>query len=514
MPDDYILRMKNITKTFPGVAALKAVSLDVKRGEIHAVVGENGAGKSTLMNLLGGVYPFGSYSGDIEYNGQICEFKSVLESEKRGIAVIHQELALIPRLPIYENIFVGNEQAKNGIVNWNECIVKSMELLKRVGLNESPKSRVIDLGIGKQQLVEIAKALSRDTRLLILDEPTSALNDQDSEKLLELLKQLKASGITCIMISHRIGEVVKIADSITILRDGKTVERLNKAEGGTSEDRIIKGMVGREIFDRFPRRNSKIGEKFFEIKNWNVFHDQQPDRKVIDNVNLYIRKGEVVGLAGLMGAGRTELGMSVFGQSYGRNISGEVYINGKAANAKTVSGAIRNGIAYLSEDRKQYGLVMISDIKSNISLVNLDKVSKNGVINTSEEVIQARKGVEALSIKCSSVKQKLMNLSGGNQQKVVFAKWMFRDSDVLILDDPTRGVDVGAKYEIYKLINKFVEEGKCILFISSELPEILGMCDRIYVLSDGKIKGELDKGSMTQESIMKLIVKEGVGDGN
>ncbi|MDR0718031.1 MAG: ATP-binding cassette domain-containing protein, partial [Treponema sp.] len=286
MPDDYILRMKNITKTFPGVIALKDVSLDVKRGEIHAVVGENGAGKSTLMNLLGGVYPFGSYNGDIEYNGQICEFKSVLESEKRGIAVIHQELALIPRLPIYENIFVGNEQAKNGIVNWNECIIKSMELLKRVGLNESPKSRVIDLGIGKQQLVEIAKALSRDTRLLILDEPTSALNDQDSEKLLELLKQLKASGITCIMISHRIGEVVKIADSITILRDGKTVERLNNAEGETSEDRIIKGMVGREIFDRFPKRNSKIGEKFFEIKNWNVFHDQQSERKVIDNVNL------------------------------------------------------------------------------------------------------------------------------------------------------------------------------------------------------------------------------------
>jgi putative multiple sugar transport system ATP-binding protein len=506
MVDDCILQMDGIVKEFPGVTALNNVSMSVKRGEIHALVGENGAGKSTLMNILGGIYPHGTYSGNVVYDGKLCIFKNIMDSEKMGISVIHQELALIPRLTIYENIFLGNETSKNGIVNWNECIVKSLGLMKKVGLQESPKSLIANIGIGKQQLVEIAKALAKDTRLLILDEPTSALNDADSDKLLQLLIQLKKGGITCILISHKIHEIVRVADSITILRDGKTIETLDCQKDDISEDRIIKGMVGRELTDRYPKRNSPIGKKYFEVKNWSCSHEQQPDRKVVDNVSFYVKRGEVVGFAGLLGAGRTELAMSIFGQTYGKNARGEVFKDGVKINTKTVVAAIKSGIAYLSEDRKKYGLVLINDIKTNVTLVNLDKISKNYVINRNEEIVQVQKNIQALNVKCSSIKQRTLNLSGGNQQKVVFAKWMFRDSDILILDEPTRGIDVGAKIEICKIINGFAEQGKSIVIISSELPEIIGMCDRIYVMSDGKLKGELDKNHVTQENIMKLIV--------
>jgi len=504
---EYILEMRNITKEFHGVKALDNVNLQVKKGEIHALIGENGAGKTTLMNVLSGVYPYGTYTGDIIYKGELCTFKDIAQSEQKGIVIIHQELALIPYLSIAENIFLGNETAKNGIINWNECINRTKQLLEKVGLDENPNTLITNIGVGKQQLVEIAKALSKNVQLLILDEPTSALNEQDSKKLLNLIKSLKERGVTSIMISHKLNEIISIADRITILRDGKTIETLDCHSSEVSEDRIIKGMVGRELVDRFPKReNVKIGEVIFEIKNWNAYHEQSSDRKVVDNVNIKVRAGEVVGIAGLVGSGRTELAMSVFGRSYGKNISGEVYKNGKKIDTSTVANAIKNGIAYVSEDRKKYGLVLIGNIKDNVVLTSLDKVSKNSVIDGNKEIVVAENTVERLNVKCTSILQKTMNLSGGNQQKVILGKWIFTDSDVYILDEPTRGIDVGAKYEVYKIINDLVSKGKGVLLISSELPEILGMCDRIYVMSEGKIKGEFDRKEATQEKIIKLVI--------
>ncbi|HHW48638.1 MAG TPA: ATP-binding cassette domain-containing protein [Clostridiaceae bacterium] len=504
---EYILEMRNITKEFPGVKALDNVNLQVKKGEIHALIGENGAGKTTLMNVLSGVYPYGTYTGDIIYNGEICTFKDISQSEQKGIVIIHQEMALIPYLSIAENIFLGNETAKNGIINWNECINRTRQLLEKVGLDENPNTLITNLGVGKQQLVEIAKALSKNVQLLILDEPTSALNEQDSQKLLNLIKTLKERGVTSIMISHKLHEILSIADRITILRDGKTVETLDCHSSEITEDRVIKGMVGRELVDRFPKReNVKIGDVIFEIRNWNAYHEQSSERKVVDNVNIKVRAGEVVGIAGLVGSGRTELAMSVFGRSYGKNISGEVYKNGKKINTSTVASAIKNGIAYLSEDRKKYGLVLIGNVKDNVVLTSLDKVSKNSVIDENKEIVVAENTVKRLNVKCTSILQKTMNLSGGNQQKVILGKWIFTDSDIYILDEPTRGIDVGAKYEVYKIINDLVSRGKGVILISSELPEILGMCDRIYVMSEGKIKGEFDREQATQEKIIKLVI--------
>jgi len=504
---EYILEMRNITKEFHGVKALDNVNLQVRKGEIHALIGENGAGKSTLMNVLSGVYPYGTYTGDIVYEGEICTFRDIAQSEQKGIVIIHQELALIPYLSIAENIFLGNETAKNGIINWNECISRTKQLLGRVGLDENPNTLITNLGVGKQQLVEIAKALSKNVKLLILDEPTSSLNEQDSQKLLNLIRTLKERGVTSIMISHKLNEIISIADRITILRDGKTIETLDCHASEVTEDRIIKGMVGRELVDRYPKReNVKIGEVIFEVKNWNVYHEQRSDRKVVDNVSIKVRAGEVVGMAGLVGAGRTELAMSIFGRSYGKGISGEVYKDGKKIDTSTVYNSIKNGIAYVSEDRKKYGLVLISDIKNNVVLTSLEKVSKNSVINENEEITVAEKTVDKFNVKCTSILQKAMNLSGGNQQKVVLGKWVFTDCDVFILDEPTRGIDVGAKYEVYKIINDLVSRGKGVLLISSELPEILGMCDRIYVMADGKIKGEFDRKDATQEKIIKLVI--------
>lgn len=509
---DYILEMRNITKAFPGVVALNNVNLNVKAGEIHALVGENGAGKSTLMKVLSGVYPHGTYTGDILFQGKICEFKDIKQSEDLGIVIIHQELALIPYLSIAENIYLGNEQGSYGVVNWNATFTSTKSLLKKVGLKESPSTLITDIGVGKQQLVEIAKALSKKVKLLILDEPTAALNEDDSENLLDLLLEFKNQGISSILISHKLNEVSKVADSITILRDGKTIETLRMREDHITEDRIIKGMVGRDLVDRFPKREPIIGEVLFELKNWNVYHPLHEDRKIIDNVNLNIKKGEIVGIAGLMGAGRTELAMSVFGRSYGKKISGHVYKDGKELHIKDVDQAIKNGIAYVTEDRKNYGLVLIDDIKRNITLSRLDKVSKSTVLNENQEIVEARKYRAKLNIKSSSIQQKTVNLSGGNQQKVVLSKWIFAEPDVLILDEPTRGIDVGAKYEIYTIINNLAMEGKGILFISSELPEILGMCDRVYVMSEGKITGELSREEASQEKIMKHVVshKKGV----
>lgn len=504
---EYLLEMNSIVKTFGPVKALDNVNLKVGNNEIHALVGENGAGKSTLMNILSGVYPHGTYSGQILYDQKECNFKDIKDSEKVGIAIIHQELALIPYLSIAENVFLGNEQAKNNIIDWDKTRKRTTDLLKKVGLSENPNTLITNIGVGKQQLVEIAKALAKDVKLLILDEPTAALNEEESAKLLELLLDLKKQGITSILISHKLNEVSKVSDAITVIRDGKTIETLIKGVDEITEDRIIKGMVGREIVDRFPKRQSVVGDVIFEVKDWNVYHPLNPNRKIINNINFNLKKGEVLGFAGLMGAGRTELVMSIFGKSYGQKISGTVIKDGKQVNLNTVSDAIDNGLAYVSEDRKNYGLVLINDIKTNISMVSLDLISKNGVLNKNKEVAVAEEYKKKLNIKSSSVRQIVGNLSGGNQQKVVLSKWIFSNPDILILDEPTRGIDVGAKYEIYTVINDLIKAGKSIIIISSELPELLGMSDRVYVVNEGQIAGELEKKDATQESIMKCIMK-------
>ncbi len=503
-----ILEMINITKTFPGVKALDSVNLQVKRGEIHALVGENGAGKSTLMSVLSGIYPYGSYTGDILFEGSVCNFRDIKESEKQGIVIIHQELALSPYMSIAENIFLGNEQAHNGVIDWNKTYSKAKALIELVGLKENHNTLVRDIGVGKQQLVEIAKALSKDVKLLILDEPTAALNDDDSEHLLNLLMKInKEQGISCIIISHKLNEVTKISDQITVIRDGHTIETLVKHVDEVTEARIIKGMVGRDLVDRFPKRVPNIGEISFEVKNWTVYDPMDDSRKRIDNVNFNVKKGEILGLAGLMGSGRTELAMSIFGKAYGKNITGELYKEGKLLDLKDVKHAIRSGLAYVTEDRKTAGLVLIDDIKRNITLANLEKISKNHVVNDNKELVVAEDYRGKLNIKSSSIHQKAGNLSGGNQQKVVLSKWIFSEPEILILDEPTRGIDVGAKYEIYTIIQKLANEGKSVIVISSELPEILGVCDRVYVMNEGKIVGEMDRLEATQESIMACILQ-------
>jgi putative multiple sugar transport system ATP-binding protein len=507
MPD-VILEMRNITKTFPGVKALDNVSFSVSPGEIHALVGENGAGKSTLMKVLSGVYPYGSYDGEIYFQGKECRFHNINHSEEVGLVIIHQELALIPYLSIAENLFLGNERANFGVIDWNESISKTKELLERVGLHESPNTLITNMGVGKQQLVEIAKALAKKVKLLILDEPTASLNETDSEKLLQLLLQFKEHGIASILISHKLSEVSKVADSITILRDGATIETLDCHKDTITEDRIIRGMVGRDLTHRFPPRDSKISETIFEVRDWNAYHPIHADRKVTNNVNIHVRRGEVVGIAGLMGAGRTELAMSIFGRAYGSRISGSAYKNGQAVDISTIDKAIANGIAYATEDRKAYGLILIEEIKDNITLANLDAVSEVGVINEPKELTVTREYKDKLNIKCSSILQLAVNLSGGNQQKVVLSKWLFASPEILILDEPTRGIDVGAKYEIYTIINQLASEGKAIILISSELPEILGVCDRIYVMREGKIVGEVPAQEASQEIIMKYIMTQ------
>mgnify|MGYP001412249515 CR=1 FL=1 len=506
---DWILEMRNITKTFPGVKALENVSLKVREGEIHALVGENGAGKSTLMKVLSGVYPHGSYSGDILFQGRICEFKDIKHSEQMGIVIIHQELALIPYLSIAENIFLGNERKRGGVIDWRETSAEARKLMERVGLEESPDTLVMNIGVGKQQLVEIAKALAKKVELLILDEPTAALNEGDSENLLHLLLELKKQGISSILISHKLNEVMKIADSITVLRDGKTIETLDMKCDNVTEDRIINGMVGRDLTNRYPVRQPNIGEVLFEVRNWNVYHPLQSERKIIHDVNLYIRRGEIVGLAGLMGAGRTELAMSIFGKSYGKKISGQLFKNGKEIDVSDISSAIAHGIAYVTEDRKNYGLILIDDIKRNISLASLNKISKRQIVQDHLEIREAEAFRGKLQIKTPSIHQKTGNLSGGNQQKVVLSKWIMAEPDVLILDEPTRGIDVGAKYEIYTIIQQLAGEGKGILVISSELPEILGICDRIYAMCEGRITGELTREEADQEKVMKYMTKTG-----
>ena len=503
-----LLEMRAITKVFPGVKALDDVNLQVKQGEIHAIVGENGAGKSTLMKVLSGVYPTGSYAGEIIYDGKIAPFRHISDSEKLGIIIIHQELALVPLLSIAENLFLGNEVATGGVVNWPRTFRMTEALLARVGLQESPTTRIDALGVGKQQLVEIAKALAKDVKLLILDEPTAALQENDSQKLLDLLQELKQQGITSILISHKLNEVSQVADRITVLRDGATVSTLDCHAEQISEEHIIRDMVGRDMAHRYPERERNVGKVLFEIRNWNVWHPEHVDRQMLKNVSFTVGAGEIVGIAGLMGSGRTELAMSIFGQSYGRNTSGEAFVDGQAVDVSSVARAISAGLAYCTEDRKELGMVLEETIVCNITLANLPGVSTAGVINNAEERKVAERYRKAMNIRTPDVFQKVVNLSGGNQQKVVLSKWLYANPQVLILDEPTRGIDVGAKFEIYGIMNQLAADGRGIVVISSEMPELIGVCDRIYVMSEGELVAELDAEEASQERIMSYVVTE------
>ncbi len=500
-----ILEMRSITKEFPGVKALSDVSITVTAGEVHAICGENGAGKSTLMKVLSGVYPFGTYDGEIWFRGEVVEFKDIRASEQAGIVIIHQELALIPELSITENIFLGNEIQRGGVIDWSDARLRALDLLARVGLREDPDTQIKHLGVGKQQLVEIAKALSKEVKLLILDEPTAALNEDDSQHLLDLILSLKGKGITSIIISHKLNEIEQIADEITIIRDGRTIETLDLSAGGVDEDRIIRGMVGRSLESRFPDRTPHIGEVFFEVRDWWVQHPQVPERMVAKGSNLVVRRGEIVGLAGLMGAGRTELAMSVFGRSYGKYLSGTLIKDGEEIVLKDVQSAIDHGLAYVSEDRKVLGLNLLDTIKRSIVSAKLSKVAPRGVIDANTESDVADDYRKRLRIKTPSVDVGVAKLSGGNQQKVVLAKWMFTDPDLLILDEPTRGIDVGAKYEIYTIIQQLAAQGKGVILISSELPELLGISDRIYTIFEGQITDDLPVAEATPENLMRSM---------
>jgi putative multiple sugar transport system ATP-binding protein len=502
--DTPILEMKTITKEFPGVKALSDVSFSVTAGEIHCLVGENGAGKSTLMKVLSGVYPFGSYTGDILFEGNLQKFNGISDSEKAGIAIIYQELALVPDMTVYENIFLGNEIKKGLVIDWNETIKRAGDALNKVRLDVNPETQVKHLGVGKQQLVEIAKALSKNVKLLILDEPTAALNENDSENLLNLLRELKQHGVTSILISHKLKEVIEIADSVTVLRDGQTICTLDAKKGDVTEGVLIKNMVGREINNIYPKRDKReYGEVTLDVRNWNAY-DPAIERVILKDVNFNVRKGEIIGVAGLMGSGRTELALSIFGNSKGYHLNGEVYIKGERKNFSHPRDAINAGVAYVTEDRKGNGLILIQDVKQNITLANLKAISRRSIVDDNNEVKVANEYKTNLNIKTPTVEQMVLKLSGGNQQKVSVAKWLFVKPDVLILDEPTRGIDVGAKFEIYTIMNELVSQGMSIIMISSELPEILGMSDRVYIVSSGRIAGELPIEEATQEKIMQM----------
>ncbi len=504
---DTLLEMRNITKTFPGVKALSDVSFSVEKGEIHCLVGENGAGKSTLMKVLSGVYPHGEYTGNIFINGQEQVFRSIRDSEKAGIGIIYQELALFPELTVYENIFMTHEVAKGQIIDWNETIKQATELMKRVGLDVNPATKIKNLGVGKQQLVEIAKAISRDVKILILDEPTSALNEVDAENLFKLLRGFKAQGVTCILISHKLSEVISIADKVTVLRDGQTICTLDAHAGQVAENVIIKHMVGREIENIYPKREHKISDEVvLEVRNWNAYNPAV-GRNILKDVNINVKKGEIVGLSGLMGSGRTELALSIFGNPEKYRLNGDVFVNGEQHHFTHPNQAIAAGVAYVTEDRKGDGLILIQDVRQNITLANLQELARGLVIDENSEIKVAEQYKQSLNIKTPSIEQKVGNLSGGNQQKVSLGKWLFVKPNVLLLDEPTRGIDVGAKFEIYTLMNGLVQQGMSIIMISSELPEVLGMSDRVYVVSAGRITGELPIEEATQEKIMNLATE-------
>jgi len=502
------LEMRHITKRYAGVTALNDVSLNVRKGDIHGICGENGAGKSTLMKVLSGVEPYGTFDGEIVFEGRSMQFSDIKHSEIAGIAIIHQELAMIPELSIMENLFMGSEHTRRGLIDWNSAYVTAATLLHQVGLDELPTAPIKSLGVGKQQLVEIAKALHKDARLLILDEPTAALNEGDSQHLLDLILQFRDRGLTCIIISHKLNEIERVADAVTIIRDGRTIETIDVRRGGVDEDRIIRAMVGRTLAHRFPEHTPRIGEEFLRVENWTVRHPDVPERLICDDESFFVRRGEIVGFAGLVGAGRTELARSIFGRSYGTFVSGRMVKDGREIAPKTVRQAIRDGLGYLSEDRKSLGMNLLDTIKATTVSAALDRVSHGIVIDDDQSFLVAERYRKTLRIKATSVEQGVRQLSGGNQQKVVLAKWLFTEPDLLILDEPTRGIDVGAKYEIYGVIQQIADQGKGVVLISSELPELLGLSDRIYAVSQGRITGVLNKDEADQESLLRLMTSE------
>lgn len=496
---DYILEMNHITKEFPGVKALDDVTFDIRRGEIHALCGENGAGKSTLMKVLSGEHT--DYTGELLLDGKAVDFKKIKDSEAAGIAIIHQELGLIKTMNVCENIFLGDEICEQGRINWDLEYKKTREILNELKLNIEPTTRVGNLGIGQQQLIEIAKALSKNCRILILDEPTAPLPEDDSENLLNLVRELRDKGMSIVFISHKLGEVLSIADTITILRDGQTIE--SKPVQEYTESSLVSGMVGRELSDRFVKRDNEIGETALKISNWSAY-DGINNKWIVKDINLEVHRGEVIGLAGMIGAGRTELAMSIFGALEGV-VTGTLEYNGKERpHFKNAHEAIKEGVFYSSEDRKGLGLILSSDIAYNSSLSSLDKYINSKVfINRDQEYDKVKEMVQKLRIKTPSILQKVGNLSGGNQQKVCLAKALLCEPKVLILDEATRGIDIGAKAEIYQLINEIAAQGVAVIMISSELPEILGMSDRVYVMKEGVLAGEFDNSerSLTQENV-------------
>ena len=505
---EYILEVQDLTKIFPGVKALSNVNFKVRKGEIHCLCGENGAGKSTLMNVVSGVYPYGSYEGKVFFHGEETKYKSVKDSENDNLAIIHQELSLSPYLSIYENIFLGHMKTRYGIINWRQLIMDSRPFLEKVGLKENPETIVSKMGVGKQQLVEIARALSKKVELLILDEPTSSLNDRESEQLLQLIIGLKQAGITCIMISHKLNEVLEIADSITILRDGESISSFDVKKDKVTESMIIQKMVGRDLTHRFPDKKHKVSEEVvMEVRDWSVYHPEYPDYAVVKNASFKLKRGEILAFCGLMGAGRTELMMSIFGRAYGSKCSGQIFVDGKEMDFNSPKDAIECGLGYVSEDRKDLGLILLQDVKNNISNSSLKKISKYGVVNKDREIIEAEKYRKELNIKTPSIDQLVKNLSGGNQQKVVLSRCLMADPSIFIVDEPTRGIDVGAKYEIYCILNDLVSLGKSVIMISSEMPEAIGMADRIYVMNEGLIKGELSREEMSEGKIMTMALQ-------
>ncbi|TDK64190.1 xylose ABC transporter ATP-binding protein [Bacillus salipaludis] len=494
----FALQMQGITKEFPGVKALDNVTFSVRKGEIHALCGENGAGKSTLMKVLSGVYPSGSYSGQILINGKEVSFKSIKESQIAGVSIIYQELALVGEMSVAENIFLSHDLMRSKVIDWNKINTEAQKWLKYIGLDIDPETKVNQLTVGKQQLIEITKALTHHTDILILDEPTAALTESDVEILKGILMDLRSKGVTCIYISHKLGEVMALADSVTILRDGRTIGTYPISE--MNEDKIIEKMVGRELTELFPYEPRKIGENVLEVENFS-FYDKKANKMIVKNASFNLKKGEILGFSGLMGAGRTELFISLFGGLEGKK-QGQVVIDGKEVHIQKPADAIKAGLAYVSEDRKKYGLVLGMDIAKNSTLVALNKVIKLKVIDDALEIKRAEEITKKMKLKAPNLEAKVGQLSGGNQQKVVLSKWILNDPKILVLDEPTRGIDVGAKYEIYKIINELAEQGVGIVIVSSELPEVLGMSDRVLVMSEGEIMGEFSRVEATQEKIM------------
>jgi D-xylose transport system ATP-binding protein len=502
--NDFILEMKDIVKEFSGVKALNHVSFEVKRGEIHALCGENGAGKSTLMKVLSGVYPHGTYQGEIIFANKNLVIKSIRDAEQAGIAIIHQELALFKELAVYENIFMGNEYSDRGFINTPAMLAKTQELLKEMKLDINPYTLVKHLGTGQQQLVEIAKALAKNATLLILDEPTASQSEGEVEILMDILGRLKAKGVTCIYISHKLDEVFKLADTVTVIRDGQSIG--TKPTQELSRDDIVRMMVGRDITDLYPKEDHVMEQEIFSVKNYTVYDPNEASKKLVDNVSFHLKRGEVLGFAGLVGAGRTELVSAIYGFHTGKH-NGTVYLFGKQIKIDHPNDALQYGIAMVPEDRKRHGIVAQMSVKENMTLANIENYRlKLDCIDDCKELTDTNRYIEKLKIKTPGVDAFIRNLSGGNQQKVILAKYLLRKLNVLILDEPTRGIDVGAKYEIYNLINQLTAEGIAIIMISSDLPEILGMADRIVIMNEGRMKGEFINKNLDQEQIMHCAV--------